>query len=171
MKIIMSITKEFIGQSIRYLKANVPRIEKCLQMLSEDDVWQRPNTSSNSIGNLILHVSGNMRQYIISSMGHNEDERNRAAEFSATGGFTKSELIEKISRTVNEALGVLQNVNEEEMLRMRKVQGFDMNGVDIIVHVVEHFSYHTGQIVFWTKLLKDKDLGFYKELDLSKKNE
>jgi len=167
----MSITKEFIGQSIRYLKANVPRIEKCLQMLSEDDVWQRPNTSSNSIGNLILHVSGNMRQYIISSMGHNEDERNRAAEFSATGGFTKSELIEKISRTVNEALGVLQNVNEEEMLRMRKVQGFDMNGVDIIVHVVEHFSYHTGQIVFWTKLLKDKDLGFYKELDLSKKNE
>jgi|SRR4030095_234974 uncharacterized damage-inducible protein DinB len=166
----MSITKKFIEQSIRYLNENVPRIEKCLHELDEKDVWQRPNASSNSVGNLILHVSGNMRQYIISSLGHNEDKRNRAAEFSATGGFSKAELLGKIRSTVKEACDVLNNVTEDELLRIRVVQGFEMSGVDIVVHVTEHFSYHTGQIVFWTKLLKDKDLEFYKGKDLNKTN-
>jgi uncharacterized damage-inducible protein DinB len=160
----MSITKEFITQSIRYLEENVPRVERCLKELTEDEVWQKPNSSSNSIGNLILHVSG------ISSMGKAEDTRDRPAEFSTTGGLNKTELLEKITTTVKQAARVLQNVNEEEMLGIRIVQGFEMSGVDMMVHVVEHFSYHTGQIVFWTKLLKDKDMEFYKGKDLNKKN-
>jgi len=166
----MSITKEFLDQSIRWLGENIPRIEKCLNVLNEDEVWQRPNESSNSIGNLILHLNGNTTQYIISSLGHNPDNRKRDAEFSAQDGFNKKELFEKISATVKKASEVLRNTNEKELLRMRTVQGFEMSGVDIVVHVTEHFSYHTGQIVFWTKLLKDKDMGFYKGLDLNKKN-
>lgn len=166
----MKIAKEFIVSSVNYLQANVPRIEKCLKVLDEKEVWKKPNGSSNSVGNLILHISGNMRQYIISSIGKEEDKRNRAAEFSATGGFSKAELLGKITSTVKEAVKVLQNVDEEELLRIHLVQGLECSGIDIVVHVVEHFSYHTGQIAFWTKLLKDKDLEFYKGLDLNKKN-
>jgi uncharacterized damage-inducible protein DinB len=165
----MSITKEFISESIRYLEANIPRIEKCLKELDEKEVWQRPNSSSNSIGNLILHINGNMRQYIISSMGKTEDTRNRPTEFSATGGFSKAELLGKITSTVKEAVKVLQNVNEEEMLRIRQVQEFEMSGVDIMVHVVEHFLPYRANSV-WTKLIKDKDMEFYKGRDLNKKN-
>jgi uncharacterized damage-inducible protein DinB len=167
----MGITNEFIEQSIIRLNENIPRIEKCLNELSEDEIWQKPNESSNSIGNLILHINGNTTQYIISSIGHNADKRNRDEEFSASGGSNKEDLFEKISSTVKQAVGVLRKTDEAELLRVRTVQGFEMSGVDIVVHVVEHFSYHTGQIVFWTKMLKNKDLGFYKGKDLNKKNE
>ena len=166
----MEILNEIINQSIHRIELNVPRIGKCVNELSDEEVWKKPNESSNSAGNLILHICGNMTQYIISSLGHNEDKRKRDEEFAATGGISKVELLEKLSATAKQAVEVLRNTNENELLRLRKVQGFDISGIAIIVHVVEHFSYHTGQIVFWTKMLKDKDLGFYKGMDLNKKN-
>lgn len=162
----MEISKEFIKQSIYRIELNVPRIRKCLDELSEEEVWQRPNNSSNSVGNLILHLCGNTTQYIISSLGHADDKRKRDEEFAAKGGLTKNDLFDKLSTTVNKAAEVLRNVDEKELLRVRKVQRFDLSGVAIIVHVVEHFSYHSGQIVFWTKFLKDKDMGFYKGMKL-----
>lgn len=166
----MSVTKEFLEQSIRRLGENIPRIEKCLNELTEDEVWQRPNSSSNSVGNLILHLCGNITQYVISSLGGQPDNRKRDAEFSASGGYKKMELLEKITKTINHAAEVIKNTNEDELLRVRKVQVYDVSGVNIIIHVTEHLSYHTGQIVFWTKLLKDKDMGFYKGINLNKKN-
>lgn len=139
--------------------------------MSEDEVWKRPNESSNSIGNLILHLCGNIRQYINSSLGGQEDTRERDKEFETQGGSTKTELFEKLSSTVDEAVQVIKSMDEDKLLKVRSVQGFSYSGVGNIIHSVEHYSYHTGQIAFWTKLLKDKDLGFYAEVDLNVKNE
>lgn len=162
--------QEFKSQSIHRIELNTPRIVKCLAELTEEEVWQRPNDVSNSIGNLILHLCGNIRQYAISSLGGKEDTRERDKEFSATGGYTKAELLNKLETTVAEAIQTIKDSTEENLLLVRSVQGFTYSGIGIIVHVTEHYSYHTGQIVFWTKLLKNKDMGFYAGMNLNIKN-
>ncbi len=165
-----AFTKELIEQSIFRMEENNDRIEKCLALLSEDEVWKKPNASSNSVGNLILHLCGNIRQYIVASLGKADDFRNRDSEFSATGGFTKKELLGKLISTVAAAVNTLKDLKDQDLLAVKSVQGFDLSGIGIIVHVVEHYSYHAAQIAFWTKLLKDKDLGFYADQDLNVKN-
>jgi uncharacterized damage-inducible protein DinB len=165
-----NFSKEFIEQSIFRMEENNVRIEKCLAMLNEEEIWKKPNPSSNSVGNLILHLCGNIRQYIVSSLGKTEDSRMRDKEFSATGGFPKKELLGKILGTVEEANHTLKGLNGADLIARKSVQGYDLSGIGIIIHVVEHYSYHTAQIAFWTKLLKDKDLGFYTDQDLNIKN-
>ena len=139
--------------------------------LEEIEIWKRPNENLNSAGNLILHLCCNIRQYAISSLVNVEDTRQRDKEFSANGGYSKKELVEKLVTTVNEAKNIIQNIRSEELLRKRHVQGYFYSGLGIIIHVTEHYSYHTGQIIFWTKLLRNKDLGFYTGVDLNVKNE
>ncbi|MFK7770775.1 MAG: DinB family protein [Saprospiraceae bacterium] len=167
----MKISKEFTQQSIYYFSLNLPRIEKCLQQLSEDQVWKKPNANTNSIGNLILHLCGNITQYAHSSLGNEKDTRNRDVEFSAEGGFSKKELREKITAVTEKAIQVMENISDDELLRKRNVQGFNYSGISIIIHITEHFSYHVGQIAFFTKLMCDKDLGFYEDYDLNILNE
>jgi uncharacterized damage-inducible protein DinB len=164
------ITNEFINVSINKLKENTTKIEKCFNEFTEEDIWKRPNSSSNSVGNIILHLCGNIQQYIISSLGGKGDIRKRDEEFSTKGGYTKTELFNKLSSTIDEAITIIKNRDENELIKIHSVQGFEKSGVAIIIQVVEHYSYHTGQIAFWTKLLKDKDLGFYAGTDLNKKN-
>jgi uncharacterized damage-inducible protein DinB len=166
----MTTSNEIIEQAILRLNENTPRIEKCLQELTEEDVWHKPNASSNSVGNLILHLCGNITQYVISSLGEEKDSRDRDLEFMTEGGMDKSFLLEKLKTTVERASAVIAKLDEAELLAMRSVQGFEYSGVGNIIHVVEHYSYHTGQIAFWTKLLKDKDLEFYAGIDLNIKN-
>ena len=122
------------------------------------------------MGNLILHLCGNITQYIISSLGEKADNRDRDIEFTRTGGLNKAELMQKLSDTVNQAIEVLENLSDADLLKERFVQGFDYSGTGSVIHVVEHYSYHTGQIAFWTKVLRDKDLGFYAGVDLNIKN-
>jgi uncharacterized damage-inducible protein DinB len=162
--------KEFINQSVLRINENLSRIDHCLSQLSDEEVWQKPNESTNSISNLILHLSGNITQYIISSLGGAEDNRNRDLEFAATGGYTVAQLSDKINSTIKTAVDVITNASEPELLRNRIVQGFNLSGIGIIVHVTEHLSYHTGQIALLTKLIKNKDLGFYNNVDLNVKN-
>ena len=163
-------TKEFIEQSISRFEENTPKIEKCLAELTEDELWRRPNASSNSTGNIILHLCGNITQYVLSSLGNTEDKRERDKEFSSTRVLQKAELIDKLKTTVSAAVKIMRSLNDDEMLQNHSVQGFDLSATGIIIHVVEHYSYHTGQIIFWTKLIKDKDLGFSSNVDLNKKN-
>lgn len=164
------ISTNFKSQSLHYLHLNTPRIAQCLDLLSEQEVWQRPNASSNSVGNLVLHLCGNIRQYIISGLGRQPDSRERDAEFAANEGFTKQELLQKLTDTVAEAARAIELADDDSLLTERKVQGYTLTGIGIIIHVVEHYSYHTGQIAFWTKLLKDEDLGFYGSSDLNVRN-
>ena len=146
-------------------------ILKCLDMLSEEEIWQRPNEASNSAGNLILHLCGNITQYAISALGEKEDIRERDLEFSTLGGVTKEELIAKLSAVLKQAREVMLSRTQEQWLSKYKVQGFLLSGIGIAVHVVEHYAYHTGQLAFWTKQLRGKDLGFYSGTDLNTKNE
>lgn len=164
-------TKEFIRQSNFRLEEALPRIIQCLNELSEEQIWQRPNDNSNSVGNLVLHLCGNVRQYIISNLGNQADTRTRDAEFAAKEGHSRAELSEKITATIHESVQVIAQLSTEDLLKERSVQGFQQTGINSIIHVVEHFSYHTGQIAFWTKLLKDIDLAFYGDMDLNVKNE
>jgi uncharacterized damage-inducible protein DinB len=163
--------EEFIGQAIHRIDENTQKLATCMQELNENEIWKRPNLHSNSVGNIILHLCGNIRQYAISSLGNSKDVRERDKEFSADGGNSGPELFRKLTDTIEQAKNVIQSTTEQELLRERKVQGYTHSGIGIILHVTEHYSYHTGQIIFWTKLLKDKDLGFYAGIDLNVKNE
>jgi uncharacterized damage-inducible protein DinB len=162
--------QEFIDQAIFRLRENTPRVLKCMAELTEEEIWQKPNSVSNSVGNIILHVCGNLRQYAISSLGGTEDTRERQLEFTVSGIYNKKELLDRLLQTVDEAVEQILVADEASLMRPRSVQGFQLSGVGIILHVVEHFSYHSGQIAFWTKYIKDKDLGFYAGLNLNAKN-
>jgi uncharacterized damage-inducible protein DinB len=166
-----TVTAELRAQIIHFLELNPPRIANCISRLSEEEVWRKPNSQTNSIANLILHLCGNIRQYVVASLGGQPDTRERKREFTTTGGLTKPELLLQLQKTVAEAVAVIRSVPDTELLRHREVQGFDYTGIGILVHVTEHFSYHTGQIALYTKLLKDEDLGFYAGLDLDVRNE
>lgn len=165
-----ALTNEFIEQAIFRLHENTPKIEKCLLLLNEEEIWKRPNTNSNSVGNLILHLCGNITQYIIASLGAKEDKRDRELEFSIERGYKKRELLDKLKSTIDQAVVILKDLKEQDLIAIRSVQGFKYSGMASIMQVVEHYSYHTGQIAFWTKLLKDQDLGFYAGIDLNQKN-
>ncbi|WP_299674252.1 DinB family protein [uncultured Tenacibaculum sp.] len=164
------LLNEFKEQIIFRLDESSRMNMKSLALISEEDVWKRFNQSSNSIGNLILHLCGNITQYAIASLGNKEDQRNRDLEFSTEEGYTKAELLNKLSGTVQEAKRIILETSQEEYLRKREVQGFNFSGIGIAIHVTEHYSYHTGQIAFWVKQLKNKDLGFYDGMDLTVKN-
>ncbi len=165
------IAQEFKEQIIYRLDESIRMITISLEQLSEDDIWKRCNSSSNSIGNLILHLCGNITQYAIASLGNLEDKRDRDTEFEAKNGFSKSQLLSKLNAIIEAAKITLLNCSVSELMRKREVQGFSFSGIGIAIHVTEHLSYHTGQIAFRTKQLKNKDLGFYDGIDLNIKNE
>ncbi|TPN88797.1 DinB family protein [Aquimarina algicola] len=165
------IAQEFVDQIIYRLDESTRMISLSFDQLSEENIWERPNENANSIGNLILHLCGNITQYGISSLGKKEDNRDRDKEFSVKTGIGKEALLDKIKDVVNETKKILQNISTEELLRKREVQGFTFSGIGIAIHITEHYSYHTGQIAFWTKQLKNKrSLGFYDGIDLNIKN-
>ena len=161
------ILEEFVQNALYRIDESTRMIRISLDQLSEDDFWQRPNESSNSVGNLILHLCGNMTQYVISSLGENKDNRQRDLEFSTATGYQKDQLLNKLVETVDTAKRVINDASAEQFIRKREVQGFYFSGIGVVLHAVEHFSYHTGQIAFYTKQLKNKDLGFYEGKDLN----
>jgi uncharacterized damage-inducible protein DinB len=165
------LVSEFLKNSSYRLDEGTRMIKISLDSISESDIWKKPNESSNSIGNQIVHICGNMTQYIIASLGEGDDYRNRDEEFSMTGGFTKSQLIQKLEDTVKEAKVILKQCSKKQLIKIREVQGFKLSGIGIVIHAVEHYSYHTGQIAFWAKLMTNKDLGFFDGRDLNIKNE
>jgi len=158
--------KNLKTESILRMTESKERIVQCLHLLDEKQIWQKPNSTLNSVGNLTLHLSGNITQYIHSSLGKEKDHRQRSIEFSTIGGLNAKELSEKITQTIDKAIHIIEQLEETEVTQSRKVQGFEMTGLAIIIHVVEHLSYHTGQIAFWTKYLLEQDLKFYGEMNL-----
>lgn len=165
-----AMSKEFMEQSIYRIQESTKRVLTCLKQVDEEKIWASNNGNSNSIGNLILHLCGNIRQYIVSALGDMEDTRMRDLEFSTRSGFTKDELSNRLNNTVSQAVQVIKTCDEVKLLKVFSVQGFRLSGIGIIIHVTEHYSYHTGQIAFRTKQLIDKDLKFYGGVDLNAKN-
>jgi len=159
------ITDNFLAFSRnKLLDQYWPRLKKCVAPLSEEQVWWRPNEASNSIGNLALHLNGNVRQWLVSSFSQQEDQRDRAAEFAAKEGMPAAALLDKLGTTMDEAANVLNRLTATEMAATYEIQGYHVTGLDAVYQVVEHFGLHYGQIVYITKLLSGADLGFYNEL-------
>lgn len=168
---IMNIAEEFKEQSIYRIKESHTRIIACLDLLDDSQIWFKPNSALNSMGNLVLHLCGNITQYIISTLGGAPDHRNRDAEFAATGGKTKDELKAMFNKVIEQTILCINAASKADLTTLKKVQVYELTGVGIILHVTEHLSYHTGQIAFLTKLLLEKDLGFYAGLDLNQKHQ
>jgi uncharacterized damage-inducible protein DinB len=164
-------TQEFIDQCIYRIEKSTPKIVECLSRLTEEQIWQQPNEASNSIGNILLHLCGNIRQYIMSGIGDQPDMRERDKEFSAKSGYSKEELQQKLTDTLQKAVDIIKSIDEGNLLRLKSIQGFTMSGIGAIVHVTEHYSHHTGQIIFWTKQLTGKDLRFYNSVELNRKSQ
>jgi uncharacterized damage-inducible protein DinB len=160
----VNIERLFLSYSIEKLGQLEGRIESCLDRLSKDQVWWRGSEESNSIANLTLHLCGNVRQWILSSIDGQPDCRQRDAEFAARGDVTVAELRAKLKNTIEEATKALERVTPQRLGETIHVQGYEKTVLEAIYHVVEHFSLHTGQIIYATKLLRNEDLGFYKHL-------
>jgi uncharacterized damage-inducible protein DinB len=141
-------------------KQSLPRILKCLQRLSEEEIWWRPNPASNSAGNLVLHLCGNVRQWIIAGLGGAEDSRERDREFAEQGPIPREALVTQLRETVREACRVLAKLSNESLTRKYRIQGYRVTGLDAAFRVTEHFGYHTGQIIYITKLQRAQDLKF-----------
>jgi uncharacterized damage-inducible protein DinB len=159
-----TIQQEFVRCSIERLRLHCSRIESCLGKLTPEQIWARGSENENAIGNLVLHLCGNVRQWIISGVGGTPDIRQRDEEFAARGGVPAAELTERLRATIDEAVVVLERVTAERLVEPLVIQAYHESGLGAIYHVVEHFSGHTAQIIFATKMLTSEDLGFYRHL-------
>lgn len=162
-----AITQALIEEvNFRLFEESVARIKNCLERLPDEKIWWRPNASSNSIGNLVLHLCGNVRQWIVSGVGEEKDIRRRSEEFDERGPVSKTELLSLLNDLEPDVRKVLERVTPEELLKVKPVQVYEHSVLTMLIHVTEHFSYHTGQIAWITKMLTDEDLGFYAGEDL-----
>jgi len=157
-----AIAQAFLNRASQYLSGDyLPKIERCLEKLSDDQIWWRANEESNSIGNLILHLCGNARQWIVCGIGSAPDARNRDAEFEQRDLIPRDELVALLRSTLIDVNETLQSVDPSTLLEYRKIQGNEVDILEAVFHVTEHFSMHTGQIILLTKLLTATDLHFY----------
>lgn len=150
----------------RLIDESFPRIKQCLEVLTDEEIWHRPNDHTVSIGNLVLHLNGNVRQWVLSTIGLQQDTRKRQMEFDETGPVDRQIILADLDGTLDEVNMILGNLDREALTKTYNVQGFKENGIGILVHVTEHFSYHVGQITYATKSLKNMDMGYYKGQDL-----
>jgi uncharacterized damage-inducible protein DinB len=156
----------FLARSRYYLAGEYPaKIRLAVQGLPHELIWRRTNEESNSIGNLLLHLSGNISQWIVAGVGGRSVDRNRPAEFQARDGPGAAELLSRLESTVREADAVLAQLDEGDLSQRLVIQGRQTTALAAIYHVVEHFSMHTGQILMLAKALAPGTVKFYDDAD------
>ena len=154
--------ESFIASARAYFTEDyLPKIERSLELLTDEQIWWRANPQSNSIGNLLLHLSGNVRQWIVCSLGGAPDERDRDSEFAERHMIPRDELLARLKQTLSEADAALAKLDVDKLLERHLIQGCDVTSLAAIFHVVEHFSMHAGQIVLLTKQLTAQNMHFY----------
>lgn len=160
------LAARFLERSRYYLGVEYPaKIRLAISAMDEGQVWWRPNESSNSAGNLVLHLAGNVRQWVVSGIGGQRDVRQRNAEFAAREGMNVAGLLEHLEGTLAEVDGVLASLSPAGLGEPRQIQGRSTTVFAAIYHVVEHFSTHTGQIVYLAKLHAPGAIQFYEDGD------
>jgi hypothetical protein len=142
-----------------------PRMRSCVESLSDEQVWWRPNPASNGIGNLLLHLNGNVSQWLLAPFNRLDDRRDRPREFAEPRKLPATELLAQLGATMQEASSILDRLTEKDLQATFHIQGYTVSGLAAIYQVVEHFGLHYGQIVYITKLLRGEDLGYYRSLD------
>jgi uncharacterized damage-inducible protein DinB len=156
---VTEIAEHFIAKARSYISSSyLPKIERCLETLTDEDVWWRANEESNSIGNLLLHLEGSTRMWIISGVGASPNLRQRQLEFDERKVIPRRELLSRLRATVAEVDAILAGVEHEVLLEWRQVGDVKLTVLAAIFHAVEHFSMHTGQVITLTKLRTGKDL-------------
>lgn len=156
------VSQAFIEQAREFLREEyLPKIERCLEKLTDEQIWWRSNTESNSIGNLLLHLSGNARQWIVCGLGVEVDARQRQTEFDERGPIPRGELLSGLRATVGAVDSTLAVFDASRLMDKFKIQGTEATALAAIFHVTEHFSMHVGQIVYITKQLTAEDMHFY----------
>lgn len=168
MKLKEHIVKEF---EFRVFEESYPRMYKCLSLLNDQQIWESPQGNIPAIGNLILHLCGNARQWILSGIGGEPDNRNRDDEFVLHNNIRKSDFIFLLENLKVNLQACLREMPESKLDERLRIQGFEVSGFSVLIHVLEHFSYHTGQITTLTKLYSDRDTGYYSGLNLNARNQ
>jgi uncharacterized damage-inducible protein DinB len=161
----MNVESLFLQCSVEKLRQFVDRIDVCLGKLTEGQIWARGGENENAIGNLALHLAGNVHQWIVGSLGDNPDHRDRDAEFAARGGATAAELSDRLRETVEQAAQIISELSTDQLTKTYEIQNYQVSGVEALYHVVEHFAQHTDQVIFATKMLSGGDMGFYRHLN------
>jgi uncharacterized damage-inducible protein DinB len=155
------LCEEFCTYAATRLEDSLKQIEKCLSLLSPEQVWARPNEASNAIGNLVLHLRGNVQQWIVSSVGGAAFDRDRPTEFAERRPLPAEQILPPLQQTIADAASVIRDLKAERLLEQVTIQGYRVSILAAVFHVVEHFSLHTGQIVYQTKSLTGLDLSLY----------
>tara|TARA_B100000768_G_scaffold144349_1_gene136870 strand:+ start:86 stop:595 length:510 start_codon:yes stop_codon:yes gene_type:complete len=164
------ILEEFKKNALFRLDESLRMICIALGKIEDDVLWKLPFSNGIALGSQVLHSCGNMTQYIISSLGEQEDLRERDLEFVVDESKTLDHTIQKLKETVDTSKRTIENATQQQYIKVRMVQGFELSGVGLVLHAVEHFSYHTGQITFWVKQLTNEDLDFYDGKELNTNN-
>lgn len=167
----MTVEEDFIKTAAGKLAENLERIETCVSKLPADSLWARNSENENAVGNLLLHLEGNVRQWILSGIAGAPDTRNRPSEFSARSGVTAERMLTNLRATVGKAVEVIRALPHHRLTERVRIQGYDATVLSAIFHVVEHFSGHTYQIIFLTKRTTGEDLGFYSDLAVTGRRE
>ncbi len=142
------------------------KIEACVGLLDAAQVWWRPNAASNSVGNLLLHLVGNLSQWMLAGLGGQSYERHRSEEFAAEGGASPDDLLRELHEVVAQCRLLTRRLGPSDLARTVTIQGRERDGFAIVLHAVEHAAYHTGQIVLITKQLvgDTTEIEFYPHL-------
>jgi uncharacterized damage-inducible protein DinB len=160
----VTVEETFLKFSADKLEQLHGRIQDCLARLTPEQIWARTSENENAVGNLVLHLSGNVRQWIGSGVAGLPDHRQRDTEFDARGGKSTEELADLLRTRVAEAASIIRAAPTPRLTQRITPQGHDVTVLEAIAHVVEHFSQHTGQVILITKILTSQDLGYYQHL-------
>ena len=159
-----AVGHEFLEVSRRQLRERLARIEACLDRLTPEQIWARDHEAENAVGNLVLHLAGNIRQWIVSGVGGEPDRRNRDAEFDRRDPLPADDLLSLLRQVVGDADCVLADLNAADLATKRKIQVYEVTVLHAVYHVICHLAEHTGQIIAATKRLTGRELGFYRYL-------
>ena len=156
--------QEFVRVARKELRHGTGRVRSCLDRLTTEQIWHRDNAIENSVGNLVLHLAGNVRQWIVSGVGGDEDRRDRDWEFSTRDPLPAPELVAHLESAVGTADSVLAALDTRLLVERRRIQVYEVTLLHAITHVLTHFAGHVGQIIWATKHVTGADLGFYSYL-------
>jgi len=151
---------------LRLQNESLNRILQCIDLLDDDQLWSAPNSVTNSVGNLVLHLSGNIRQYFCHGIGGDTDIRERDGEFVPNQSVSRDDLKALITSAIEDGLTCVNAMSADHWLTEIHVQVFSMTRYSALIHVIEHTSYHVGQITHLTKAQTGEETGYYGGLEL-----
>jgi uncharacterized damage-inducible protein DinB len=152
------IAADFLKFSLANLQLMANRISTCLRKLPEEEIWRRGAAFENSPGNLVLHLCGNMRQWILHGVAGQPDVRTRDEEFSYSGGMTREQLLETFYNTLDEVRAVIVSLPHERLTEVIHPQYHECTVLEAIYQIVGHVEHHAGQIILLTKQFVADDL-------------